>query len=147
VIRVIATLLVAGLLLSACGTQSESAAMKVWVKQSSFHANTTTLESDVRHSATALEGPSSSVHLLHLVCDVLDFDVRAANASLPTPDAQSNTLLSHAYTDIDSGANTCFSAGTNVGLRKKAFGYLRKGLSELSEALLRVDVAAGTAKS
>lgn len=117
--------------------------MSGWITQSDFHHNTSTLVTDVRHSATALMEPSSSVHLLHLACDVLDFDTGAANAALPTPDAQSTSLLSRAYTDIDSGATTCFQAGANTELRAKALGYLKKGLGELAEAKLRVDVATG----
>jgi hypothetical protein len=143
VIRVVGLLLVAGLVLSACGTQSEAKAMSGWVKQSEFHANTMTLMADVHHSATALEDPSSSAHELHLVCGVLVTDTEEANASLPTPDTQSTSLLSRAYTDIGAGANTCFGAGANAVVRTNALGYLQKGLGELSEAVLRVDVAAG----
>ncbi len=142
-IKLVVTLLVAGLLLCACGTQSESKAMDSWATQSDFHANMKTLIADVRHTATALDEPSSSVRVLHLVCDVLDFDASAANSALPTPDAQSTSLLSRAYDDIDGGAHTCFRAGANAVLRRKALDYLQKGLGELNEAMLRVDVAAG----
>lgn len=143
-IRAVAALLVAGLLLSACGTQSEVKAMSGWINQSEFHQNMTTLITDVHHSASALEKSSSSSHVLHLVCAVLVTDTESANAALPAPDRQSTSLLSRAYTDIGGGANTCYGAGTNTALRKKALGYLKKGLGELTEAILRVDVAAGT---
>lgn len=139
-------LLVAGLLLCACGTESEAKAMAGWVTQSSFHANTSTLVGDVRHSATALEDSTTSTHELHLVCGVLVTDTEAANAALPTPDAQSTTLLSRAYTDIGGGANTCFDAGASTKLRTKALRYLQKGLGELNEAVVRVDVAGGSSR-
>jgi hypothetical protein len=144
VIKAVAALLAAGLLLSACGSQSEAKAMNTWVRASSFHQNTQTLTSDIRHSATALENSSNSARVLHLVCDVLSFDNGAANAALPTPDSQSTALLAKAYTDIGGGANTCFVAGASSTLRNKALGYLRKGLGELTEGVLRVDAATGT---
>jgi len=144
VIRAVAMLLVAGLLLSACGTESEAQAMAGWVHQSDFHSNTSTLQGDVRHSATALQDATSSAHVLHVVCGVLVTDTEAANAALPTPDPQSTSLLSRAYTDIGGGANTCFGAGSNASLRKKALDYLQNGLGELNEAVLRVDVARGS---
>ncbi|MGA2433252.1 MAG: hypothetical protein ABSG09_07300, partial [Acidimicrobiales bacterium] len=106
--------------------------------------NTSTLQGDVRHSAAALQDAASSAHVLHVVCGVLVTDTEAANAALPTPDPQSTSLLSRAYTDIGGGANTCFGAGSNASLRKKALDYLQKGLGELNEAVLRVDVARGS---
>ena len=143
-IKALGLLLVAGLILSACGSESEAKAMSTWATQSDFASNNKTVISDVRHSATALESPSSGVKLLHAVCDVLDMDVSAANAALPTPDNQSTQLLSKAYTDIDSGAKLCFDAGTNSLQRQRALHYLSKGLAYLSEGTLRVGVAEGS---
>lgn len=145
-IKALATFLVAGLLLSACGTESEAKAMAGWESQSSFHSNTSTLLGDLRHSAIVLEDASSSAHELHLVCGVLVTDTEAANAALPTPDAQSTSLLSRAYTDIGGGANTCFAAGASASRRKKALTYLQKGLGELNEAIVRVGVAGGSSR-
>jgi hypothetical protein len=89
--------------------------MSGWASQSQFHQNNKpTLTKDVRHSATALENSKSSAHVLHLVCGVLVTDTEAANASLPTPDAQSTRLLSRAYTDIGAGANICYGAGSST---------------------------------
>ncbi len=139
--KVIAAVLVAGLVLCACGTQSVSSAMSQWVSQSQFHQNVPTLIKDVRHSATAIQNPASSAHVLHLVCGVLVTDTEAANASLPTPDNQSTTLLSRAYTDLGAGANICYGAGANVRQRDDALARLAKGLNELTEGIQRVDVA------
>jgi sirohydrochlorin ferrochelatase len=82
--------------------------------------------------------------VLHLVCGVLVTDTEAANASLPTPDAQSTRLLSRAYTDIGAGANICYGAGSSTSRRNSALARLRKGLNELTEGVQRVDVAQGT---
>ena len=140
----LAALIAGGLLLSACGTESLASAMSGWVSQSQFHQNLPTLTKDVRHSATALENSKSSAHVLHLVCGVLVTDTEAANASLPTPDAQSTRLRSRAYTDIGAGANICYGAGSSTSRRNSALARLRKGLNELTEGVQRVDVAQGT---
>jgi outer membrane murein-binding lipoprotein Lpp len=147
VIKGLCLVLVAGLLLSACGSETEAKAMTTWVTQSDFHENNSTVISDVRHSATALEEPSSAVKLLHSVCDVLDMDVSAANAALPTPDDQSTQLLSKAYTNIDDGAKLCFDAGTSEAKRQSALRDLSNGLALLSEGSQRVDVAAGSSSN
>jgi len=139
---VVTTLLAGGLLLSACGTESLASAMTKWVQQSEFHQNVPRLLTDVHHTAKQLEDPTSSAHVLHLVCGVLVTDTEAANASLPTPDAQSTKLLSRAYTDIGAGANVCYGASSGAQ-RDVALARLRKGLNELTEAVQRVDVAQG----
>jgi hypothetical protein len=136
----IATLLAAGVLLSACGSESLASAMSKWVSQSQFHQNIPRVITDVHHTAKQLEDASSSAHVLHLVCGVLVTDTEEANASLPTPDAQSTKLLSRAYTDIGAGANICYGA-TSTAQRNLALARLRKGLSELTEGIQRVDVA------
>ena len=87
-------LLVGGLLLSACGTQSMSTAMRSWTKESTYGANNNALLSDVQHSARALRTPSEGTNDLHTVCGVLLYESEEANAALPTPDDLANTLLS-----------------------------------------------------
>jgi hypothetical protein len=140
VIRRISLLVIAGLLLSACGTVSTVSAMRTWVNASNFHSSIKTLTTDVRHSAAALRDVSMSSASLHTVCGVLLVDTESANASLPTPDDQSTALLSKAYTNIGAGANQCYKAGADPVARARALASLVKGLGALAEATVRVDV-------
>ncbi len=139
-IRRVGLVVVAGLLLSACGTVSAVSAMRTWVDQSNFHSSMKTLTTDVRHSASALRDVTTSSASLHTVCAVLLVDTESANASLPTPDNQSTALLSRAYTSIGAGANQCYKAGADPLARAAAIASLAKGLSVLAEATVRVDV-------
>lgn len=143
-IRRVGLLVVAGLLLSACGTVSAVSAMRTWVTQSNFHSSMQTLTTDVRHSASALRDLTSSSASLHTVCAVLLVDTESANASLPTPDDQSTTLLSKAYTNLGAGANQCYKAGADPTARAAAIASLAKGLGVLAEATVRVDVVSLT---
>ena len=53
-IRRVATLLAAGLLLCACGSVTPGVAMAGWVKQSGFNANARSLFQDAKNSAKDL---------------------------------------------------------------------------------------------
>jgi len=141
VIRALGALLVGGLLLGACGSVSAASALASWVVQSSYRSSAATLVGDARHSADVLKITNPSNADLHTVCGVLLFDTESANASLPTPDAQSTTLLSKAYTNLGAGANECYVASTNVDARAKALQTLTSGLADLSEASARITSA------
>ena len=143
-IRRVVVLVAAGLLLSACGSVSALSAMRSWVTQSSFHSSVSTLTTDVRHSASALRTLSTSDGSLHTVCGVLLVDTESANASLPTPDSQSTSLLSKAYTNIGAGANQCYKAGASPTARAAALESMAKGLGYLAEGTVRVDVVSLT---
>ncbi|MHB1087541.1 MAG: hypothetical protein ACYC19_02115 [Acidimicrobiales bacterium] len=143
-IRRLGVLALAGVLLSACGTVSAVSAMRTWVDQSNFHVSMKTLSTDVRHSVSALRDGSTSSASLHTVCAVLLVDSESANASLPTPDDQSTTLLSRAYTNLGAGANQCYKAGADPSARALAIASLAKGLGDLAEATVRVDVVSLT---
>jgi hypothetical protein len=143
VTKTVVALLVAGLLLSACGTMSLASATRSWVRQSQFRQNLPTLTRDVRTSASELRLSTASANDLHTVCAVLDVDSEAANSSLPTPDSQATALLSQAYDDFGAGATKCFDAYSNPSARKAALTWLRLGMAALSEATVRVDVATG----
>jgi hypothetical protein len=138
VIRAIAILLAGGLLLSACGTQSMSSAMKSWTSESTFNANNKTLLADVQHSATALRIASEGVNDLHTVCGVLLYESEEANAALPSPDDLVNTLLSKAYGNLGAGANVCYKSGADAAKRAKALNFLSKGVGQLAEASARI---------
>jgi hypothetical protein len=138
VIRAIAILLAGGLLLSACGTQSMSTAMRTWTRESTYSANNKTLLGDVQHSATALRIPSEGVNDLHTVCGVLLMESEQANGALPTPDDLVNTLLAKAYGDLGAGANVCYKSGNDPAKRARALSYLSKGVGQLAEASARI---------
>jgi hypothetical protein len=137
-IRTTAILLAGGLLLSACGTQSMSTAMKSWTSESSYAANNKTLINDARHSATALRIPTESSNDLHTVCGVMLLESQQANGALTTPDHLVNKLLSNAYGDLGAGAHVCYAAGADSAKRTKALNYLSKGVGLLAEASAQI---------
>lgn len=140
-IRRLAALLVAGLLVSACGTVSAASALRSWVSQSSFHSAIASLRSDAVHSAKVLRDAGASTNQLHTVCAVLDFETLQANAALPTPDDQATALLAKAYNNFGAGANECFHAANSANRRARAIASLEVAVSALSEATARVNVA------
>jgi hypothetical protein len=143
--KVVAALVLAGLCLAACGTQSMASAMQNWINQSAFRQNIPVLMKDVRNSATQLRRSAPAGNNLHTVCAVLDVDTESANASLPTPDAQATNLLSKAYNDFGAGANRCYDANASTSARAAALTWLSRGVATLSEATARINVASGRA--
>lgn len=143
--KLVAALLLAGLCLAACGTQSMASAMQKWINQSAFRQNLPVLVKDVRDSATQLRRSGPAGNNLHTVCAVLDVDTESANASLPTPDTQATNLLSQAYNDFGAGANKCYDANSRKSAREAALTWLSRGAAVLSEATARINVAAGRA--
>ncbi len=137
-IKVVGVLLIAGLVLSACGTVSVTTAMSKWVSQSSYVANNHTLLNDARHSADALRNGSLTGLDLHTVCAVLYLESEQANSALPTPDRQATTLLAEAYDNLGAGANVCYDAAHNAAKRDRALQYLTRGVAQLSEASARI---------
>ena len=129
--------------LSGCGTQSPQQAMRQWLSQSRFATNELQLRSDAHHAASALRRPAESVAQLHTVCAVLLVETEAANASLPTPDAQLTTILAGAFNALGDGANECYRAGANQAKRVKAIHFLEVGVGGLAEGLSRAVVVAG----
>jgi hypothetical protein len=141
VIRRVATLLAAGVLLAACGSISPSRAMSGWVKQSGFARNAQSLYQDVRTSAKDLRDYSLTSNDLHTFCEVLFVDDGSMQSSLPTPDRQATALLNHAYRDFATAAVECYSAIPVPGDRAKALAGLSTGAALLSEARARVAAA------
>jgi hypothetical protein len=142
VIRRVATLLAAGLLLCACGTISPGAAMSGWVKQSGFRANATSLFHDVHNSAKDLRNESLTSNDLHTLCNVLFVDDGSMQASLPTPDRQATSLLNKAYQKFATAAVECYSAIAVPGDRAKSLAALTSGAALFAEARARVGAAA-----
>jgi hypothetical protein len=138
VIRFLGLLLIAGVLLSACGSVSASTAMSNWTSKSSFSATSLTLRVDAAHSTKALNDPTETALVLHTVCSVMGVDVLSANNDLPTPDSQATTLLSKAYGNLGAGALECYRASTTVALREKALSLISLGASQLAEGRARV---------
>ncbi len=140
-IRRVATLLAAGLLLSACGSVSASTAMSGWVKQSSFTSNVRSLFQDVKNSAKDLHNDTLTNNYLHTFCNVLFVDDGSMQSSLPTPDKQATNLLNAAYRDFATAAVECYSANAVTGDRAKALAKLTSGAALLSEGRARVAAA------
>jgi hypothetical protein len=140
VIRLLVVLFAAGLLLSACGSQSMASAMKSWTRQSSYNyvATNTSLITDATHSAKALRTTGETNGELHLVCGVLDYDTQSANSFLPTPDTVASKLLDKAYGNLGAGATICYGAGTSASKRARALSYLSIGVGQLNEAYARI---------
>jgi len=141
VIRRVATLLAAGILLAACGSISPSRAMSGWVKQSGFTSNVRSLYQDVKTSAKDLRNRSLTSNDLHTFCNVLFVDDGSMQSSLPTPDRQATALLDRAYRDFATAAVECYSAIAVTGDRAKSLAALSSGAALLSEARARVAAA------
>ncbi len=137
-IRRVAILLSAALLLAACGSITASQALASWAKQSNFSTNALAIVADAQHSAIALRRMNTSSNDLHTVCAVLLNEVNQINASLPTPDSQSTELLSTSYTDLGAAANLCYVAGERASTRARALTKLSTGVMYLSEGSARV---------
>ena len=145
--RLLGALALAAIVLAGCGTVSATQAARNWMSQSGFNANRATLIGDVESSESALRAHASSTAALHTVCEVLDTDALAANASLPAPDTQATNLLAQAYSSLGSGAGTCYSAGSSTPRRAEAIRFMQTGLAQLSFATMRLDVAANRSSS
>lgn len=140
-IRRVVVLLVAGLMLGACGTVSEAKAMSGWVAHSSFKSNAATLFDDVKSSARDLRNSNLSSNDFHTVCQVLYSDDGAMQAALPTPDAQSTKLLNSAYKRFATAAHECYDAQSSARSRANALATLASGAAVFSEARARVATA------
>lgn len=140
-IRRVAALVAAGLLLCACGSISPGVAMSGWVKQSGFTANARSLFSDVKNSAKDLRNHSLNSNDLHTFCNVLFVDDGSMQSSLPTPDSQATALLNKAYRDFASAAVECYSANVVASDRAKALTTLSNGAALFAEARARVSAA------
>ncbi len=140
-IRRVGVLLVAGVLLCACGTVSEAKAMTGWVAHSDFTSNATSLFNDVKGSAKDLRNPNLSSNDFHTVCQVLYSDDGAMQAALPTPDAQATKLLNRAYQQFATAAHECYDAQSSAVARSRALATLASGAALFSEARARVATA------
>ncbi len=140
--RRLLALVVAGLLLSSCGTQSAATAVRSWLQNSNFTTNAEQLRRDAHQAALALRNSATSAKDLHTVCAVLSVDTLAANAALPTPDAQLSTDLAAAYNALGGAANVCYQAGASTTQRTRALDLLVTGVGGLAASGLRASVVA-----
>jgi len=141
-VRILGALIVAGLVLSACGSVTPSVATKRWMSQSAFASARRTLIDDTVRAERVLKDPAGTASQRHTVCEVLYSDSSAAISALPTPDTQANDLLNAAYTHLGRGAQICFVAAT-MTLRRVAVIELNRGLANLSFATIRLGVVVG----
>jgi hypothetical protein len=142
VIRALVGLVLAGVLLGACGTITSAQATATWLHQSGYYANVKVLARDARKSAYALRSPSTSSVNLHTLCGVLFNDAGNMEQSLPSPDDQATILLDRATSLFAHGASTCYSAHANALVRAKALAMLDEGSATLAEATARLRTAA-----
>jgi len=139
-VRRFVALLLAGLVLASCGTQSASTAVASWLRTSNFHVNAAQLRHDAHEAAVGLRTTSTTTKELHTVCAVLSVDTLAANAALPTPDAQLSADLAAAYNALGNGASECYIAGHSRAKRARALAYLITGVGDLAASALRASV-------
>jgi hypothetical protein len=132
------SLVAASLALAACGSESPSAALRNWAANANLTRNSAQLTLDARHVLSALNDVHSTGAQLRTVCGVLDLETLQANSALPTPDAQTTSLLSTAYTDLGDGANECYVALGSVAKRDRAVAFLQRAGAKLSQAQVRV---------
>ena len=141
-IRSLAALVVAGVLLSGCGTVTSAQATATWLRQSGYYANVKVLAADAGKAANALRSPSTSSVNLHTLCGVLFNDAGNLEQSLPSPDDQATVLLDRATSRFAHGASTCYSAHANPTNRTTALTLLGEGAASLAEATARLKTAA-----
>jgi len=141
-VKTIGFLVLAAVLMSACGTVSTADATKQWMDQSNFTNAHATLVGDATAALRALNSPTASAPERHTVCEVLYTDTSAAISALPTPDQQATNLLDSSYTHFGVGAHTCFIA-TTTALIQRATHDIYAGLGDLSFAKIRLGVVTG----
>lgn len=129
------------LALSACGSETQAAAVRGWMNSSAFTSNSITLRTDIAHSEKAVTDASAPATELHTVCAILYADAASANASLPTPDNVALSELSRAYVEMAGAADTCYVAWERPALKKKATTQLTLAGQELALATLELNVA------
>ncbi|MGH9020670.1 MAG: hypothetical protein ACRDV0_06580 [Acidimicrobiales bacterium] len=135
--RRVAALLIVGVLLAGCSSQSPAQALHAWTTQSAFASAVTTLRTDARHAVTVLDEPRPSPNLLHTVCGVLSVDAGAADGSLPAPDGTATSLLSTAYSGFAAGAQDCYVA-SDASRRANAVAVIERAVARLAEARARI---------
>jgi uncharacterized protein YceK len=104
--RSIALVVVAGILLSGCGTTTTKALTDKWMTKASQDESFHALHTDISKAVKYLRAPSSTQADLHTLCSVLNIEIHAANDHLPTPDTQATELLAKVVIgspcDVDS---------------------------------------------
>lgn len=129
--------------LAGCGTQTQAQALRGWMSNANFTANSATLRLDLAHVMTALEDASAPATELHTVCGILTTDAEAANSALPTPNRVAATELSIAYEEMGTAANTCYYAAGRVTQRRLGMIQLAAAGQDLTLATWQLRVAAG----
>lgn len=133
----------AAMALAGCGTQTQAQALRGWMSNANFTANSATLRLDISHVMTALEDASAPATELHTVCGILTTDAEAANSALPTPNRVAATELSVAYEEMGTAANTCYYAAGNAAQRRVGIIQLAAAGQDLTLATWQLQVAAG----
>lgn len=141
-IRRLVGIIVAGAVLAGCGTVSPQQATKKWVDTTNFGVAFQNLNDDLDRTVTYLNRTTRDTLELRTLCRVLSLDLHKMNDSLPSPDAQGNSLLASGLDTLSQGTALCSSAtGTTpvADIRKK----LREGFGGVYFGALRIWSAAG----
>lgn len=136
-IRRFGLLVLAGSLLAGCGTISPQEATKKWAETTNFPGAFHNLKDDLDRTVTYLGRSSRDTVELRTLCRVLSLDLHKMNDSLPSPDAQANSLVSDGLDTLSQGTALCSSAtGTTpvAAMRSK----LREGFGGVYFGALRI---------
>lgn len=140
--RLAAAVVLAGVALCACGTQSAASAVHQWASTSSLHTAVEDLLGDSSRVHAAIV-THQGAQLVRTTCTVLYEDALGTNDELPTPDAQLTTLLSNAYDGYVRAAVTCYDDASSASVRARVVRELAAAQGELIEAVLREEAVTG----
>lgn len=141
-IRRLGLVIAAGCLLAGCGTISPQEATKNWTTTTNFAAAFHNLKDDLDRTVTYLGRTSRDTVELRTLCRVLSLDLHKMNDSLPSPDAQANSLLADGLDTLSEGTALCSSAtgATPVAAMR---AKLREGFGGVYFGALRIWSVAG----
>jgi hypothetical protein len=142
VIRRVAVVVLAGVMLAGCGTISPQAATKKWIETTNFGAAFVNLNDDLDRTVTYLHRSQRDTLELRTLCRVLSLDLHKMNDSLPSPDAQGNSLLAKGLDTLSQGTALCASA-TGLTPVSPITSKLREGFGGVYFGALRLWGLAG----
>ncbi|CAB4873240.1 unannotated protein [freshwater metagenome] len=136
--RATALVVIAGLLLSGCGTTTTKALTVKWMNKANQDQGYHSLRADISKTVKYLRAPSSTQADLHTLCSVLNLEIHGANDHLPTPDTQATDLLARGYDTLATATTQCDEASTDSKKRAKAIANFRRGFGDLYFGMLRL---------
>ena len=141
-IRRLGLVVAAGFLLAGCGTISPQEATKKWTDTTHFPAAFHNLKHDLDRTVLYLGRSSRDTLEMRTLCRILSLDLHKMNDSLPSPDAQGNSLLAEGLDTLSQGTALCASA-TGVSAVEPIRTKLREGFGGVYFGALRIWSVAG----